>query len=70
MPEDDKTSNIDLFIQDAACMVHSAGTENNIAIAPSTTKIQLATLFDAITKIEETSKLTPSGLDRYRKTAS
>ncbi len=63
-----KHSNIDLIIHrdGAACMIHSARTENNIALAPSTSQEQLATLLAARTRIEESSKgpakLTPSEL--------
>lgn len=63
-----KHASIDLLIHrdGKECMVHSARTENNVALAQSTTQKQLDDLFDARTKIEQSSKgegkLTPSEL--------
>lgn len=53
-----KPSSIDLIIhRDAsACMVHSARTENNVALAPCTTQADLAALLEMRAQIELTAK--------------
>jgi len=64
-----KYAKIDLIIHrgDADCMIHSARTETNIALAPNTAHFNLAPLIDARAKIEASfkggNKLAPTELN-------